>query len=382
MDTVPVRWREPQDTRAQIIARLVTEPNLSRRELADELGFGPATVSTQVRRLLEQGMLREGPAQIIGAGRPRIPLEVVGNSAQAAGIGLQPGSATIVVVQLDGSIAAEQRLELTGATPEEIAQELGVATSALAEATPGTWLGLGTALSGVVSPSRGLVRFSVVHNWRNVPLGRLLAAHHKDLPVLLANDISALAQRELFRPGVGTPRDFLLVSIGVGVGMALVRDHRVVTGESGASTEMGHVSVDPLGPPCRCGNNGCLQALVGLEALREAVSRVEDVPGSSATELAEQAAAHSQTAAMLDRAGYWLGRAVGGACTMLGLTHVLLTGESLPLWPYLSGGFEQGLAETVRTLATTPVIERRPWEPPASAVGAAAIILSHVISAS
>lgn len=381
METEQTGLRESQVTRGQIVASLVSEPNLSRRDLVDRLGLGPATVSTQVRRLLEMGILREGPAHVVGAGRPRVPLAVVAESARAIGVGLDPRSSAVAVVGLDGTLIDEQHLELDTSDPEQVAAELSEATRKLIGSDPeAPWWGLGTALSGVISQSRGVVKFSVVHDWRDVPLGRMLASRHGSLPVLLANDISALAQRELFRPGVGTPSDFLLVSVGAGVGMALVRNHQVLTGERGASTEMGHVSVDPLGPRCRCGNNGCLQALVGFEALREAVARVEDTPGHTVAELAAQAAEHGRTAATLDRAGYWLGRAVGGACTMLGLSHVLLTGESLPLWPYLAGGFEQGLGETVRTLATTPTIDRRPWDPTATAVGAASIVLNRVLS--
>ena len=372
-------WRHTQATRGQIVASLLSEPNLSRSDLVERLGLGPATISTQVRRLLELGILTEGPSQVVGAGRPRVPLSVRGDTGRAIGVGMGVSSAAFTVINLDGTILDERRLELDTSDPEALSRSIGSVTHGIVETDPGApWWGLGVAVSGVVAESTGMVSFSVVHNWEAVPLGNLVA-RQAGLPVRLANDIAALAYRELYRPRVETPSDFLLVSVGSGVGMALVRDHQVITGDQGASTEMGHVSVDPLGPACRCGNHGCLQALLGLDELLREAARVSPDVGDSVVDLVAAAVSNHRVARVVDRGGYWLGRAVGGACTMVGLSNVLLTGESLPLWPHMAAGFETGLHETVPTLTNPPNIERRAWDPAATAVGAATIVLNRVL---
>ncbi len=368
-----------EPSRGQILSRLIAEPNLSRRELVDRLGLGGATVTTQVRRLLDMGFLRELPAQSSGAGRPRVPLEVNPDVGFLVGVSVERLSMVVAAVRVDGTVLEVRRHALDTTDASSAGASVGRAAQALIDQYPSIdcW-GVGVALSGVVRERQGNVLFSVVHGWQSVPF-RNFVAEHVSVPVMLANDIHALAHRELSRPGVRNPDDFLLVSVGVGVGMALVRAHQVVPGARGASTEIGHVSVDPMGPLCGCGNRGCIQALVGGEELAGAASRMV---GERITDLAGVASAAEVSrpvAILLDRAGYWLGRALGGAITMLGLPDVLLTGESTALWDHLDAGFASGLAETVLTLPKSPRIIHRPWDVDATALGAASLALTRVI---
>lgn len=369
-----------EPSRGQILSRLIAEPSLSRRELADSLGLGGATVTTQVRRLLDMGVLRELPAQASGAGRPRVPLEVNPDIGMLVGVSVERHSMVVAAARLDGVVLDVRRNALDTTDPLSAAATVGRAAQELIDVYPlfDCW-GVGVALSGVVRERQGNVVFSVVHGWHSVAFGKLVA-EHVGVPVMIVNDVHALAHRELSRPGTRNPADFLLVAVGVGVGMALVRGHQVVPGARGASTEVGHVSVDPMGPSCRCGNKGCLQALVGAEELADAVSRtvgerVMDLAGVAAAAQVSRAAA-----ILLDRAGYWLGRGLGGAVTMLGLPDVLLTGESTILWEHMGAGFETGLAETVLTLPRRPSVVHRMWDVDATALGAASLALTRVVS--
>ncbi|MEO7589272.1 MAG: ROK family transcriptional regulator [Arachnia sp.] len=373
-----LRGAEP--SRGQILARLIAEPHLSRRELVDRLGLGGATVTAQVRRLLDMGILRELPTQVSGAGRPRVPLEVNPHRGILIGVSVERLSMVVAAVRLDGTLVEVRRQALDTTDAVSAAAAVGRAAQALmdAHASLDCW-GVGVALSGVVRERQGIVAFSVVHGWQFVPFGKLIATH-LTVPVMLVNDVHALAQRELSRTGVSNPNDFLLVSVGVGVGMALVRGHQVVPGSRGASTEIGHVSVDPMGPRCGCGNTGCLQALVGSEELAAAVSRTVSGRVTDLAGVVAVAGTNRSAAILLDRAGYWLGRALGGAITLLGLPDVLLTGETTVLWDHMEVGFATGLAETVLTLPKPPRIARRPWDADATAVGAAGLALARVIS--
>lgn len=371
-----------EPSRGQILSRLIAEPSLSRRELVDRLGLGGATVTTQVRRLLDMGVLRELPAQAGGAGRPRVPLEVNPDFGMVVGVSVERHSMLVAAVRPDGAVLGVRRHALDTTDAVAAAANVGRAAQSLVDEYPAIdcW-GVGVALSGVVRERQGNVVFSVVHGWHSVAFGKLVA-EHVSVPVMLVNDVHALAHRELSRAGTRNPDDFLLVAVGVGVGMALVRGHQVVPGARGASTEIGHVSVDPMGPRCGCGNRGCLQVLVGAEELLDAVSRTV---GERVTDLAGVAAfaqVSRPAATLLDRAGYWLGRGLGGAVTMLGLPDVLLTGESTILWDHLGAGFETGLAETVLTLPRPPRITHRAWDADATALGAASLALTRAVGRS
>ncbi|GAA4896059.1 ROK family protein [Tessaracoccus lubricantis] len=372
--------RGGQASRGQLLASLASEPNQSRSDLVARLGLGPATVSTQVRRLIEMGVLREGPAQILGSGRPRVPLEVVPDAGHVVGVGLNHGQATVAVVGLDGAPREVSAIEVPTESPAELSKVLGGHVNRLLKRnSAAAWWGLSVAISGVISADATRVTISVVHGWRDVALAGLLTAD-SGLETYLVNDIAALAYRELFRPGAENPADFMLVSLGYGVGMAVVRDHHILGGQQGASTEIGHVSVDPLGPLCPCGNTGCLQVLVGLGELMESIRRNTGQGAASASHLAELAAGAPRAGAIIDRAGYWLGRAVGGACTMTGLSTVLLTGQSLPLWPGLQSSFQAGLAGTSPTMAVPPMVQVREWDASAEALGAASLMIARRVS--
>lgn len=369
-----------EPSRGQILSRLVAEPCLSRRELAERLGLGGATVTTQVRRLLAMGILRELPAQVSGAGRPRVPLEVNPDAGILIGVSVEHHCLVVAAVHLDGTVLEVRRQVLDTTDAPSAGVSVARASQDLMDdhASHRCW-GVGVAVSGVVRERQGTVVFSVVHGWQSVAF-RKFVAERVAVPVMLVNDIHALAHGELSRPGVRNPDDFLLISLGVGVGMALVRNHQVVPGARGTSTEIGHVSVDPTGPRCGCGNLGCLQALVGAQELAAAVS---SAVGETVADLAGVAAAarsSSHAATLLDRAGYWLGRSLGGAVTMLGLPDVVVTGESTALWEHLNAGFATGLAETVLTLPRPPRIIHRTWDADATALGAASLALTRVIS--
>ena len=369
-----------EPSRGQILSRLIAEPHLSRRELAERLGLGGATVTTQVRRLLAIGILRELPAQAGGAGRPRVPLEVCPEVGILIGVSVERLSMVVAAVRVDGTVLKVRRHALDTTDPASAGASVGRAAQGLIDEYPMVmcW-GVGVSLSGVVRERQGSVLFSVVHGWQSVPF-RSFVAKHVAVPVLLVNDVQALAHRELSRPGVRNPTDFLLVSVGAGVGMAVVRAHRVVPGVRGASSEVGHVSVDPMGPRCGCGNKGCLQALVGAEELADAVGRAVGERVTDLVGVADAARVSRSAAILLDRAGYWLGRGLGGAVTMLGLPDVLLTGESIVLWDHMGHGFETGLAETVLTLPKPPRVVHRAWDADATALGAANLALTRVIS--
>jgi predicted NBD/HSP70 family sugar kinase len=126
--------------------------------------------------------------------------------------------------------------------------------------------GLGLGLAGVVDRRSGVCRFSPYFQWHDVPLGRLLE-ERLGLPVVLDNDVNTLTLAEQwFGAGAGLA-DFLVVTLGRGVGMGMVLDGHLYRGGNGGAGEFGHATMQPDGPRCDCGKRGCLEALVSSPAL-------------------------------------------------------------------------------------------------------------------
>jgi glucokinase len=88
-------------------------------------------------------------------------------------------------------------------------------------------------------------------------------------PVELANDVNAAALGELCFGAGRDRRHFVMVALGTGVGGALVVGGRLYTGAAGFAGEVGHITVDPHGPACPCGNVGCLERFTGAPAIEE-----------------------------------------------------------------------------------------------------------------
>lgn len=122
--------------------------------------------------------------------------------------------------------------------------------------------GVGIGCAGLIDQSRGILRESPnLPAWRGLQLMKLARAHFR-LPIVLENDANAAAFGESFARGT-RGRDLVFITLGTGVGGGIVTEGRLVRGVSGFGGEIGHMTVDPKGPECKCGSRGCLEAYAG-----------------------------------------------------------------------------------------------------------------------
>jgi glucokinase len=134
---------------------------------------------------------------------------------------------------------------------------------------------VGIGAAGFVDASRSRVMFAPHLNWRNEPLRDEVAGRVR-LPVVVDNDANAAAHAESrFGAGAGH-RLVLCITLGTGIGGALVIDQRVFRGSNGMAGEFGHMQVVPDGHRCPCGNRGCWEQYASGNALvRDARELVE-----------------------------------------------------------------------------------------------------------
>ena len=122
--------------------------------------------------------------------------------------------------------------------------------------------GVGIGCAGLIDAKRGVLRVSPnLPAWRNAALGRIARSHFR-VPVVLENDATSAAFGESFVRGE-RGRDLVFITLGTGVGGGIVSDGRVVRGVNGYGGEIGHMTVDPNGPRCKCGSRGCVEAYAG-----------------------------------------------------------------------------------------------------------------------
>ena len=202
-------------------------------------------------------------------------------------IGIDVGGTNLKagLVNEAGEILAVSRIPLHFTTAEAFAETLAdLSKQVMAEGKVGaeeiTAVGIG--IPGAVEG--GNILFTANIPMRNIPLEKLFRKH-LDIPVTLANDADCAAAAEyLLGSGKGT-KDFILVTLGTGVGGGLILDGRLHTGKSCAG-EVGHMVIQVDGEPCGCGRLGCWEAYASATGLiRMAEKAAEEHPGSRLAKL-------------------------------------------------------------------------------------------------
>jgi glucokinase len=134
---------------------------------------------------------------------------------------------------------------------------------------------VGIGAAGFVSADRATIVFAPHLSWRDEPLREALTARI-DLPVLVDNDANGAAWAE-WRFGAGRDETHLvMITLGTGIGGAILTGGELVRGKYGIAGEFGHMQVVPGGTRCECGNKGCWEQYASGNALvREARSLLE-----------------------------------------------------------------------------------------------------------
>jgi glucokinase len=185
-------------------------------------------------------------------------------------VGIDIGGSKVMAGVIDGSgtvLAVEQRPTL-GHDVRAVEDTIVELVQGFARQYDVAAVGIGAA--GFVEASRSVVMFSPHLKWRREPL-RARVAERLRVPVVVDNDANAAALAES-RFGAGRGHRFVLcVTMGTGIGGALVLDQRVYRGANGMAGEFGHMQVVPQGHQCQCGNRGCWEQYASGNALvREA----------------------------------------------------------------------------------------------------------------
>jgi predicted NBD/HSP70 family sugar kinase len=370
-------------TRTAILTLLGTVGPLSRTEIVRELDLSAAMVTQVTRELIGHGMLEELDLKPSRGGRPAQRLGLVGSAGRALGVKVTAHHLVIVDVRLDGNVLGSWRRPFDPASPSALDDLADAMAATLAEVdqTPPI-LGIGVGVPGsVVDQAVGTVDAPTL-GWQSLPVGDRLR-RRLGLPVLVENDVNALAAAERLYGRGRTHRDFLVLTIGRGVGAAIVTDGRVYRGTRGGAGEFGHVPVDMAGPLCGCGTAGCLEAFVGsagLVASARARGLLSDGPGDQLGAVAELGraaeAGDAGARAVFAEAGAVLGRATAGLINIVDPEVVVVLGEGVAEWRFWRAGFDPAVRKGLLPGRRDISIEVESWDDTSWAQGAAALVLA------
>jgi predicted NBD/HSP70 family sugar kinase len=252
---------------ARIVRVLSERGALSPGELARLTGLAKSTVSTTLAELRKSAVIIDHAANDIGrsqVGRPptRVVLNPVGGTCVGLCIGLN--YIQVIVADVSHAVLSDHRSPLpTDYSPAKAAEVTrALAQEAYAEAglSQENLLGVGVAVAGPVDPVSGQVmRASGVPTWAGTDIRSLFEPIFRR-PIFADNESNCAAIAEMMWGAAVGEEDFVFFKLEVeGIGGAIVARGRVIAGAHGAGGEFGHITVDPMGDLCRCGNRGCLE---------------------------------------------------------------------------------------------------------------------------
>ena len=262
-----------------VVLRHVSEHGpRSRATIALETGLNKTTVSSLVTELIGLDLLVErGLEQRGTVGRPGQVVELSGTGVVALGLEINVDYLAVRALDLTGA-ERHRSLEVGDNRDVEVGavlDRLGGLASAALEHVHGEGLrpvGATVALPGLVDAATGALLVAPNLGWTGVPVVDEL---HERLagppfPVAADNEANLAALAELWEGTARGLRDVLYVSGEIGVGAGIIIGGELFRGAQGFGGEFGHMTIDPAGRACACGSRGCLETLVGLEALLEA----------------------------------------------------------------------------------------------------------------
>jgi predicted NBD/HSP70 family sugar kinase len=385
-----------QHNLALVLRQVAAGGPLSRARIASATGLTKATVSSLVDDLVHAGLLTElGPEARGVVGRPGSDLEL--NRSRYAGLGLEVNVDYVAVCVADLAGDARHLRILAGDnrhhSPNQVlARAVRIARTAMAAAgTAGLQVvGLAIALPGLVEAEEGRLRVAPNLGWTDVPVVDYLASRIEAglLPIMVDNEANLAALGELWFGGHGDLASFVHVSGEIGVGGGIVIDRELFRGVQGFAGEIGHLTVQADGPPCRCGARGCLEQVAGQEAIlraaglhAEAGTRGGQPAGSVAELLSRARAGEPRVLEAIEAAGRALGIAVAAAVNLVAPEAVVLGGLYTVLEPWLRGPLTAELHQRAIGQRWSPVrVLASRLGPDAAVRGAAGAVVREVLS--
>jgi len=305
---------------------------LTRSQISEYTGVSKVTVSQMLTRLEERGLVAIAGEQAGGRGPNAALYSVVPSSAYVAGLYVESDLVSAAVADVTGRRVAEvsgnpngaeDPVELVRGTIERACARAGIEVTRLSALVIGS--------PGVVDPRTGDPRLAVnLPAWHEGALDALKDAWHK--PVVIENDVNLAAMAERADGAAAGADDFVLVWLGVGLGLATILGGQLHRGTAGAAGEIGYLPVHgaPLHTDIRHPASGGFQSLAGGSAVRKLAARhgfAAQTPAEAVRAAVSAAGEPGHAEAFLGELAHRVAVGVASVCVVLDPGLVVLGGE-------------------------------------------------------
>jgi predicted NBD/HSP70 family sugar kinase len=340
--------------RVRVLRALSEDGSLSRAELVQLTGLARASVGSVIFDLTDAGLVREtaeAAATSPKMGRPPQLLSLVPTAAYALGVDIGHDHVRTVLTDLVGTPCWDRsdRLDVDNSPGPALEAATELIDRAIAETgvPPDKILGLGMGIACPVDDGHGeLAAEGIMPGWVGVrPAGEL--ASRTGLDVRVINDANACVLAERRFGAARESGDILYLRLSSGIGAGVVCGGRMLLGHNGLAGELGHVSVDPDGAVCRCGNRGCLETVASPTAIAALLARSWGRPVSD-TDLADLLRSGDRgTLRAVEDAGEAVGRVLAPAVLLLNPELIVVGGELAAVGEALFEPMRRALARSI-----------------------------------
>ncbi|MCR8634072.1 MULTISPECIES: ROK family transcriptional regulator [Paenibacillus] len=265
---------DQKGSKTSIIQALRMHGSMPRIQLTKITELSRATISSTISELIEWNLVKETEKAPSTGGRPAISLELVPGSHAIMGADLDNQAWTLGVFDLLGNVLHKTKIPVSSSRPEEAVQELVDHTSKFVQEFDKEVIQMfGLGVPGLVDTRLGIIKSASDLGWSNVDIEEMVS---KGLgwPTVAINRHRA---RGLAECRFGSGKDYkhmIYVGVGSGIAAGIFNDRQLVSGSFGGAGELGHITVEPDGPVCPCGNNGCLHLYSTASAMEQEARRL------------------------------------------------------------------------------------------------------------
>lgn len=245
----------------------------SRMDLVNSLGVSKNTISLIIDQLIKEGIVREvGMDEQQGAGRPRRLITLDPNSYISIGLSFKKTKCEYFIINYFLEVIEQGEILFDSDVPSDRIAQITILLEQLQEKYPQS-IGISVAIPGLVDPETGIVHESTHSDWKNLNIKDLLE-NVISTPVHVLNTVKATALGTIEKMSGPDLSSAFYIRIEDGVGGAFIINNKIYNGISWSAGEFGHISVDPNGPVCNCGQKGCIETLISLPVFKKTVEQM------------------------------------------------------------------------------------------------------------
>lgn len=269
---------KPTSAKMKTLEFIKNSNGTSRIELAKELNITPAGIGKIVNAFLEKGIIKEYSEGVSTGGRKPLILRInEENIGMILGVSLAPRFIQISIGDINGKILRTKRYSLKKRLAKKENNILKAVEALIKKELRSEEITIiSIIMNGMVDSEAGISIFSPHYNWKNIKLKKLLEEKFKKR-VFIENDVRGMALTEKIFGSCKEKHNFVVLSIGDGVGGSIFLNDSLYHGYGSMSGELGHMVVKRnSSEKCSCGKRGCLETEVSnVAVIKKVVSQIK-----------------------------------------------------------------------------------------------------------